>query len=304
MSMKLFPRLPKPYKFISIVIITAFTMVSVGLFVNALLPVPEIASSSPNTETASGISITPVNPNGQNAPAVNGLPSSAAPSTASQPRDAAPPVSEASSTAGDRIPNPSDIDAYAEPYDDLPTTADLPGLQYGHFAYKEANPADLDSVGLFVRESYEREETLDYEATAAFAKMKADAAVEGVFLMPISGFRTYEHQAELFAKQIEKRGSEAAAAKLSAPPGHSEHHTGFAIDIADVNSPDTDIKYSFENTPAYSWLVGNARRYGFEQSFPKNNQQGVSFEPWHWRFVDSDRANEVFINSKSVFPVP
>ena len=23
--------------------------------------------------------------------------------------------------------------------------------------------------------------------------------------------------------------------------------------------------------------------FGFEMSFPKNNSQGLGFEPWHWR---------------------
>jgi len=38
----------------------------------------------------------------------------------------------------------------------------------------------------------------------------------------------------------------------------------------------------------------NASRYGFELSFPRNNRQGVTCEPWHWRFVGSPRANEIF----------
>ena len=50
--------------------------------------------------------------------------------------------------------------------------------------------------------------------------------------------------------------------------------------------------------------MANARRYGFEQSFPYGNKQGVSFEPWHWRYVGSERAGEVFINSRYVLGEP
>ena len=102
--------------------------------------------------------------------------------------------------------------------------------------------------------------------------MQRDAAQAGVQLMAISGFRSIADQKELFTKQIERKGSEAAAAQYSAPPGHSEHHTGYAVDIADINEPDTDIKLSFEYTAAYQWLVSNAAEYGFEESFPKKQR--------------------------------
>lgn len=305
--MKLFDRLSKPYQNVSIAIITAVTMVSVGLFVNALLPAPERDRSSPNAEAASGISVTPVNPNRQRADPVvpSTTPSSLNSADVTLPKDATDTSSPNFPTApADDTSAPSNIDAYAEPYDDLALTDNSASTKFNHFSYDEADPARLTSAGLFIRESYEREEFLDYEASEAFDRMKAAAAAEGVLIMPVSGFRTIVRQAELFTKQTEKLGSEAAAAELSAPPGHSEHHTGYAIDIGDVNSPDTDIKYSFENTPAYRWLVANARSYGFEQSFPYGNQQGVSFEPWHWRYVGSPRASEVFINSRSAFPSP
>jgi serine/threonine protein kinase len=47
------------------------------------------------------------------------------------------------------------------------------------------------------------------------------------------------------------------------------------------------------------WLVTNAAQYGFEQSFPKNNTQGVSYEPWHWRYVGSARSAQIFTQARS-----
>lgn len=170
---------------------------------------------------------------------------------------------------------------------------------FGHLPYQEADPARLETVGQFVRGTYERSETLDVEATEAFRQMVAAAKLEGIELMPISGFRTIADQKELFEKQVERRGSVEAAAKWSAPPGHSEHHTGYAIDIGDMQS-DTDLKLSFQDTDAYRWLQTHAQQFGFEQSFPQNNQQGVSFEPWHWRYVKSARATAVFSAAKSL----
>jgi zinc D-Ala-D-Ala carboxypeptidase len=165
---------------------------------------------------------------------------------------------------------------------------------FGHLPYDEAPPDRLVSIGKFERENYVREEALDREAAQAFQVMVDAARSQNVQLMGISGFRNIPDQQALFDKQIERRGSAEAASKLSAPPGHSEHHTGYALDITDASRTDVDLKVAFEETAAYQWLVANAQQFGFEQSFPRNNAQGVSYEPWHWRYVGTARSAQVF----------
>jgi zinc D-Ala-D-Ala carboxypeptidase len=160
----------------------------------------------------------------------------------------------------------------------------------GHFPYAEAQTSRLVQVGMY----YDRPESLDREAADAFAQMREAARAGGVDLNIISGFRSRASQEKLFARQIQRRGNREAAARLSAPPGHSEHHTGYALDIGDNSDQDTDLKYAFERTRAYHWLSENANQYGFELSFPRNNPGGVSFEPWHWRFVGSETAAQIF----------
>ena len=123
---------------------------------------------------------------------------------------------------------------------------------------------------------------------------------EGVWIIPVSGFRDIVSQELLFKKQIQKRGSPEAAAKLSAPPGYSEHHTGYAIDLADGSYPKKDVTYEFENTNAYRWLTLHAKDFGFEMSFTANNSQGVSYEPWHWRFVGSPDSTKIFEQARSI----
>lgn len=295
--MKPLRRILKPYKTILIGVLSAVVIVSVGLFTNALLPQQDAGSVS-NVEAASGISVTPLGAgqsNGQDNPAAG------EPSAADRAIAPPPPLPSAATSPGSTAPKPQPPisqetieEAAVPPSENYENYDDLSPTLYNHFAFKENDPARNESVGLFIREFYEREESLDYEAVDAFISMRAAAAAEGVDLMPISGFRTIEHQAELFKAQTEKLGSEAEAAKLSAPPGHSEHHTGYAIDIGDTNVPDADIKYSFQDTDAYLWLINNAAAYGFEESFPKGNLQGVSYEPWHWRYVKSARASDVF----------
>lgn len=190
--------------------------------------------------------------------------------------------------------NPSPANAPAAP------VASTPNNYYGHLPYAENVSNRLINVGDFVRETYRRSEYLDQEAAAAFTKLVNAAADANLTLQPISGFRSVNDQKELFDKQVQKLGSEKAAAKLSAPPGFSEHHTGYAIDIGDRNQPDKDLKVAFEETTAYEWLTTNARNYGFELSFPRNNAQGVNFEPWHWRYIGTSRAAVQFASARNL----
>ncbi|MEL6602472.1 MAG: M15 family metallopeptidase [Cyanobacteria bacterium J06614_10] len=164
----------------------------------------------------------------------------------------------------------------------------------GHLRYHEADSAKLSAAGTFIRGTFQREELLIREAAEAFKKMSSAAASEGVELIPISGFRTVADQAILFEAQIARKGGMAVASKFSAPAGYSEHHTGYAIDIGDKTQPNTDLRYAFSDTQAYRWLVRHAQACGFEQSFPEDNAQGLSFEPWHWRFIGSPHAAQTF----------
>ena len=163
----------------------------------------------------------------------------------------------------------------------------------GHLAYEEAEEETLVALsqnsGILLRPA----------AAAQFEAMVADAATEGVYLVPISGFRTMADQQYLFFEIKAERGQTASTrAEVSAPPGYSEHHTGYAIDIGDATAPETDLSIAFEETVAFQWLAINAPRYSFELSFPDGNDQGVQYEPWHWRFVGDSHSLETFYQDR------
>lgn len=163
----------------------------------------------------------------------------------------------------------------------------------GHLAYEEAPESEL------VPSAYNGGMLLRPAAAAEFDAMVADAEAQGIYLMPISGFRTFEDQHYLFFDVKAERGqTPEVRAEVSAPPGYSEHHTGYAVDIGDANAPETDLSVDFENTPAFEWLVQNAPRYSFELSFPDGNLQGVQYEPWHWRFVGDSDSLETFYQDR------
>lgn len=177
---------------------------------------------------------------------------------------------------------------------DLSSAASDPDALLGHRAYAEADATALESVtsdGLI---------KLQPTAAAQFNAMLDAAWADGVRLAPISGFRTIAQQEELFFEVKAQRGqSPAKRAEVSAPPGYSEHHTGYAVDVVDLDYPDADLSESFANTPGFAWLEDNAAYYGFELSFPEDNEQGVSYEPWHWRFVGDSRSLEIFYKPQS-----
>lgn len=154
---------------------------------------------------------------------------------------------------------------------------------FGHLDYEEAPGGALVAVG-GARDA-RRVVKMRREAADAFQCMVVAAKADGVRLIPISGFRSAAYQKGLWSRAVARRGSESAAAKWVAPPGHSEHHTGWVLDLGDGDAPGTDVETSFEKTKAFAWLTANASRFNFEISFPKGNPQGVSYEPWHWRFV-------------------
>jgi zinc D-Ala-D-Ala carboxypeptidase len=136
---------------------------------------------------------------------------------------------------------------------------------------------------------------------AAYEKMKDAAAAEGINLLPISGFRSVSDQDDLFFRVKEQRNQDVSKrAEVSAPPGHSEHHTGYAVDIGDADQQETNLDQTFENTAAFRWLAANAAQYSFELSFPRDNPQGVSYEPWHWRFVGDRNSLETFYRAQNL----
>ena len=165
----------------------------------------------------------------------------------------------------------------------------------GHLPYQEAQSSELRSITADGRIKLKK------EAAQRYLQMQAAAKADGILLKPISGFRSVQEQKYLFFKIKEKRGELASIrAKVSAPPGYSEHHTGYAIDIGDAKVPATNLSPDFEKTAAFHWLKKNAARYSFELSFPKDNPQGINYEPWHWRYIGDLHSLETFYKARNI----
>lgn len=161
------------------------------------------------------------------------------------------------------------------------------GRLLGHFPYPEAKDAQLVSVAPGMK--------LHQDAAQSYLAMQQAAAADGVSLTLLSAFRSVEDQEQLFFNiKAQRNQTSLDRARVSAPPGFSEHSTGFAIDLGDFSQPNTNLSPAFTETSAFRWLRNNAARYQFTLSFPQGNPQGVNFEPWHWRYEGSVDALRLF----------
>ena len=163
----------------------------------------------------------------------------------------------------------------------------------GHLPYPEASKNDLIlfSPGIYVhKEIYEN-----------FKEMQFMAAQRGISLQLLSGYRSIDLQRDIFYENKSIRNQTAVERSMvSAPPGYSEHSTGYAIDVGDGNYPDTHFEVEFEQTPAFKWMKRFAPKYHFVLSFPPNNKQGVTYEPWHWRFEGTVNALRKFESANKI----
>ena len=125
-----------------------------------------------------------------------------------------------------------------------------------------------------------RMQCLTPEAAANWHAMQAAAAEDGVILLLVSGYRSIDYQARLIRKKINAGQSVTEILSVNAAPGHSEHHTGRAVDIATPGS--RPLTEEFEGSAAFAWLSGHAAEYGFSMSYPRDNMAGFIYEPWHW----------------------
>jgi len=140
-----------------------------------------------------------------------------------------------------------------------------------------AEAADLVSVG---PDHLGRESYLTPTAARAWTAMHEAARADGIELILISAFRGIARQTEILAAKLAKGMALDQALEYSAYPGHSEHHSGNAIDIGTTTA--RHLEEEFETTPAFAWLNANAGRFGFLLSYPRDNPRGIAYEPWHW----------------------
>jgi LAS superfamily LD-carboxypeptidase LdcB len=137
------------------------------------------------------------------------------------------------------------------------------------------------------------------EAAQALEELFKQAEKEQVGLLAVSGYRSYDQQAEIFARNYGRSGSNAN--QFSARPGESEHQTGLAMDVT-CAAVDNQLTQKFGDTREGGWLLNNASEFGFIIRFPKGSENitGYQYEPWHIRYVGIEAAKKIMENNETL----
>lgn len=153
-----------------------------------------------------------------------------------------------------------------------------------HALPADYEPADLVSLNGYPLARARADLRLREPVMASVLAMDAEARAAGLKLVYGSSYRSYAYQEEVYARHVRQLGA-AAADRVSARPGHSQHQLGTAIDFSPIET-------SFGATPEGRWLAENAWRFGFSLSYPQGYEAitGYDFEPWHYRYITKPGA--------------
>jgi len=145
------------------------------------------------------------------------------------------------------------------------------------------DPALIDA-GL---DMFDRPQQMTAETLTAWQAMQAAALTDGITLKLVSAYRSVEYQCGLIRRKLDAGQNIDDILCVNAIPGYSEHHTGRALDLhAGEGEPLTE---SFEEEDAFHWLIENASAFRFYLSYPRDNTEGIVYEPWHWCFHPDNR---------------
>lgn len=140
---------------------------------------------------------------------------------------------------------------------------------------------DLVDAGL---DMFGRAQRMTPETKLAWEKMQRAASDEGIEIKLVSAFRSVDYQCELIKRKLDAGRDIQDILRTNAIPGHSEHHSGRALDLH--SGEDEPLSEAFETSSAFAWLKSNAKEFGFRLSYPKDNAAGIDYEPWHWCFIE------------------
>lgn len=147
--------------------------------------------------------------------------------------------------------------------------------------YEPADLVRIDQRWNFHAEDYPK--FLRAEAAALLVEMLREAERQRIRIRVFSAYRSSDKQRFLYLSALSRSGLEQRAV---AKPGHSEHQLGTAVDLCGLD-PQSVASAGFGETREGRWLARNALRYGFRQSYTRENRPVTGYipEPWHYRYI-------------------
>jgi LAS superfamily LD-carboxypeptidase LdcB len=129
------------------------------------------------------------------------------------------------------------------------------------------------------------------EAYEALSAMTKAAKKDGISLVVVSAFRSFDDQKRIWETKWKRFASSypdplqrcKAILRYSSAPGTSRHHWGTDVDLVSVEPAFFKTK---EGQKILMWLERYAPTYGFERPYTPLSQRngGYEEEPWHWSY--------------------
>ena len=154
----------------------------------------------------------------------------------------------------------------------------------------------------------DNEQRIDERIEEAWNNWKEAGLTAGHRLFLASGHRTIERQKNNFNNQFqayldeglsEEEATERTKEYLT-EPGHSEHHTGLALDIVDDEwiAAGNGLEPEYDTQASQEWLVDTMADFGFILRYPEGKEDitGIQYESWHFRYVGEENAEFIVEN--------
>ncbi len=193
----------------------------------------------------------------------------------------------------------ADLSAYEQYMEPADADGYIQLINHTHKLDESYIPEDLTDIAN-TRKDGRATQQMRLTAAKALEALFLEAAEHGITDVTVtSGYRSYAYQTQLYEARVQQYlgygYSDAEARKKAATivtyPGSSEHQSGLCVDMHNIASADV----SFEHKEAAKWLKDNCYKFGFILRYPKDKTDvtGISFEPWHFRFVGRFHASKM-----------
>ena len=210
---------------------------------------------------------------------------------------------------GNKLPEPdltvvfkSDLSAYEAYMNPADRDGYLILVNYDTLLDETFKPAELTNLKDTRKDGRNTQQMVKTAAMALEAMYTEMRACGYTDVSVTSAYRTYAYQKSLFNlytdnemkmnPSLTRAQAEKITETYSARPGTSEHQTGLCCDMHNLSSADV----AFAKKDAYKWLKDNAWKFGFIVRYPEDKQEitGISFEPWHYRYVGRYHAKAMY----------
>lgn len=158
----------------------------------------------------------------------------------------------------------------------------------------------------------DNEQKIDKRIVEAWTDWKKEAEKAGHQLFLASAYRDIKRQKNNFNAEVKQYRNEGMseneaiekAKEYLTEPGHSEHHTGLALDIVDDEwiVSGRRLEKAYEETASQKWMMETKADFGFILRYPEGKEDitKIEYEPWHFRYVGPENARFIEKNELSL----